>query len=276
MKIMFLGDVHGNDKFFTQAVKVAAADGCHAVIQVGDFGYWEHAKEGKSFLKWCERYLQEKGLTLYWLDGNHENHSVLRANYGPGGDRHKPTPEGFWQMRSNIFYLPRGVRWNWEGVDFMALGGAYSIDKDWRTEGKSWWPEERITAEEAEYASRPGNVDVMLTHDCPDGVDIPCLRAQQKNRYPESQDNRSLVASVVRAVRPILLVHGHYHERYSQVLAWPYDADDNGLIWHKTLVEGLACDWEYDNRAYISMDLRQIEDIKRRQIEPVVRRHDHS
>jgi Icc-related predicted phosphoesterase len=255
-KILAVGDTHGNDRFLTQAIKLAKKDlEADTILQAGDFGFWEHYKEGVSFLKWISRQLVEKGITLHWIDGNHENHTMLRQLYGPGGERHKPTEEGFWEIRENLFYIPRGTRWNWGGVDFMGLGGAYSVDKAWRTEGKSWWPEETITQDEVAYAVRPGNVDVIVSHDAPDGVPIPIFRADEKDKFPESRANRQQVLKVVQRTRPVLLIHGHYHCRYTDVFTW-----GNG----RTLVEGLGCDMDWDDRAYVSLDTDDLLAMKQR------------
>ncbi len=243
-KILLVGDTHGNDNFFGLACSTAAEYGCDKLFQVGDFGYWAHYKAGVDFLDACEAHLRDNNLKGYWLDGNHENHPLLRELYGPGGVDHNPDFQGFWKIRHNILYAPRGLRWEWDYITFMALGGAYSVDKEFRREGLSWWPEESITEEEAEFAMSGGYVDVMLTHDAPEGTDIPCLRRQRalrRDMFPESTQQRLLLRRVVDAVRPKMLVHGHYHNRYSDNL--------NG-----TVIEGLGADMQPLNEAVTVFD----------------------
>ena len=52
------------------------------------------------------------------------------------------------------------------------MGGAYSIDKRFREEGISWWPQESPSEEEFKSAketliSNGRRVDYILTHTCP-------------------------------------------------------------------------------------------------------------
>lgn len=244
MRVLAVGDIHGNDRFFARMCKEAVEQGCEGLLNVGDFGFWEHYEEGKSFLKWVERQLTEKDLWCWWLDGNHENHPLLWKTYGH-------DPHSIVQMRDHLFYLPRGYRWEWDGLKFLAVGGAYSVDKDDRVPGKSWWPTECIRDQDVEFAVsgsyKPNSphlepVDVLFSHDCPWGVDIPTLRAYQKNIFPRSKENREKLERVVKATRPKLVVHGHYHDSYSDRLDFPYGDENGEMAWHTTQIIGLGCD----------------------------------
>lgn len=247
MRILLLGDVHGNESWFNRACIEAVKQGCDLILQLGDFGYWEHHASGVRYLSSVEKSLAKYQLTCYWIDGNHENHTLLREKYVNEGNR---TSEGFYRIRENLYYIPRGARWTWDGVSFLGLGGAYSVDKvknsfygfRGRKEGSSWWPEEVITEAEAELAKQGGKVDVMVSHDCPWGVEIPGII---KDDFPESADNRKTLSDVVRAVRPNMLFCGHYHVRHSATLETPFQKTDDGpLGWHQTRIEILNRDGE--------------------------------
>jgi hypothetical protein len=41
----------------------------------------------------------------------------------------------------------RGEVYNIEGNSIFVMGGGYSLDKDFRTEGVSWWPQEMPSEE---------------------------------------------------------------------------------------------------------------------------------
>jgi hypothetical protein len=118
------------------------------------------------------------------------------------------------------------------------LGGAFSIDKEWRRKeeasltyltGKDhhetlWWSTETINFIEADLAKanalEKGPVDLMFTHDCPTGVDVPGIHAVDKWKWPETWQNRDLLREVVDVARPKLLVHGHYHTAYEGGFYW--------------------------------------------------------
>jgi len=165
------------------------------------------------------------GVDWYWLDGNHENFDALEEAV----DTTAAAPQ---QMLARLWYLPRGCTWTWDGCRFMALGGAYSIDKEYRKQGTSWWPQELLTREQVEMAMDRGPVDVLLTHDAPDGT-CPIVNGTYKGDHI-SRGNRKAVSAVMEAVAPRLLVHGHYHHRYTA------DAGD-------TTVEGLGRDGDGRN-----------------------------
>lgn len=222
-RVLFLGDTHGNLDSCAAAIQFAKRQSCDAVVQVGDFGYWEHLPEGVEFLDALDAKLSAAGLVLYFVDGNHENHEMLRSQYGPNED-------GWTHVRSHIVYLPRGHRWVWRGWRFLALGGAFSIDRRRRIKYHSWWPEEEITEAEVQAAISGGPVDVMVTHDVPSGADIgPILPVE------ETELGREKLTRVVEAVQPEIVIHGHYHRRVrSYVPAVPHcrtvglDADGSG------------------------------------------------
>lgn len=215
--VLLLGDVHGDAGWFRLVCDKAERLGVDTILQLGDFGYWEH-RDGGAFLDSCSDALAERSLDCIWIDGNHENHTVLRRNYGPEGDRHEAAPGGFWRIRPRLFYAPRGLRWEWHGATFVAAGGAYSIDKAYRVEGSSWWPEETLTDAEVEAIIGDGSkVDVVVAHDAPvlaEGVMGP-QTVGDKDSWPESKNNRVRVQRIVDRLRPKLLVHGHYHHRNS-------------------------------------------------------------
>ncbi len=219
-KLLVAGDWHGDTNHAYHVLVTASKRDCSAVMQVGDFGYWEHSQDGEKFLKNVSRQSVMQGVPVYFIDGNHENHTMLREKYGPTNEQHETTPEGFWVIRDNVFYIPRGIVWEWSGRRFMGLGGAYSVDRDWRImqELKKrkpltlWWPEEELTDDEVAAAVKAGEggIDVIFTHDKPRGSTPPWDRKD----LPECWPNQDRVLEVVKAVQPRLLFHGHLHVRY--------------------------------------------------------------
>src|SRR6185436_2239841 len=137
MKVLILGDVHGvwgDLNIVINAALQQHPDITH-LIQVGDFGYaWPGGKPfkfSKSFMDDCT-YEKARSLPFYWIDGNHENHDQLEKD------------QGAYQPR--MIYMPRGSVTDMLDDDdtdkrAMFFGGASSIDKAHRIQGKSWWPQ---------------------------------------------------------------------------------------------------------------------------------------
>lgn len=252
MKILIAGDTHGNLPHIQYLYQRAVAHSVDMIVQVGDFGFWEHTRDGAAYLDGVAKLADSHQTPLCWLDGNHENHTLLRSRYGPQGEQHKPTVEGFWTIRPRVFYLPRGVRWEWDNYRFMALGGAYSVDKEWRVREEVkhhadhtlWWPEEEIDQTELDCALRDGApLDVLLTHDKPRQANP---RWNRKN-FLECYPNQDKIAQVVKKHTPKLLVHGHLHFRYDDEIKC---ADDKN-----TRIVGLACDQDIPKKdSWIILD----------------------
>lgn len=249
MKIMIAGDTHGNLAHWRYLINTAHEARISTIVQVGDFGYWEHMPEGVRFLDRLERTLalDPDGIQVHFLDGNHDKTGLLIDKYDAV---QYLNPNGSIKVRQHINYLSRGLRWTWGGTRFIALGGAYSIDKAYRLElekqgsgkpGRYWFPEEEMTdADMAQILLDTEPVDVILAHDKPRASNPMWNR----KAFAECLPNQDRLQLAVNTLKPKLFVHGHLHYRYTDTIR---SGDDT---WTK--VEGLHCDpeatmhWPYD------------------------------
>lgn len=234
MKILLVGDTHGNGGFVRTAVKrYAEVSEADVIFQLGDFGFTFH----EHFIE-C---VQDVGLPWYWLDGNHDNHDFLSEpkRDADGNVIDLPPfsdPSRFHEIWPNIFYSARGHAWEWDGVHFLTCGGAFSIDRAYRTQHVSWWPQELITDAEVDRCVSQGKVDIVLSHDAPAGVD-PLEAMLEATGYKvgvESRLNREQMTKIIQACQPSHLYHGHYHFAYTGTA----DNGNGGLV----KVRGLDCD----------------------------------
>ncbi|WP_068059329.1 metallophosphoesterase family protein [Nocardia xishanensis] len=210
-RLAIAGDWHGNQFHAVRAIEYAAEQGADVIVHVGDFAYDFKPK----FMAAVQRALEDAGLVLGFVPGNHENWTYLDTREQEHGCTAIP-------LRPNIFYLPRCYRWTWGGVSFLALGGAHSVDRPWRVPGKSWWRRETITQAEADRAIAGGAADVMICHDVPSGVRIPCIESNPLG-FPQAEIyaadvHRARLREVVDVVQPRRLFAGHYHCRLTAEL----------------------------------------------------------
>lgn len=166
--IYLTGDIHGDisvnrlgSKRFTKQASLTKED---YVIILGDFGLvWDNSPQERYWLKW----LNNKNFTTLFIDGNHENFDLLYqypVKEWQGGLVH--------EIRPSIFHLMRGHAFNIGNHNIFVMGGAASIDKVYRKEGKSWWKQEIPNREEINRAldtleNHNYEFDYILTHNAP-------------------------------------------------------------------------------------------------------------
>lgn len=208
-RVLLAGDWHGNLAWAQGVIEHAGTRGIPVIVHLGDFGFWVPGYLTDQFLTGVEQACADAGVTLLWVDGNHEDHGSL--------NRIPLDPDtGVRVISEHVIHLPRGFRWTWFGKTWMALGGAHSVDRQDRIPGRSWWPEEHLSDDEVRRAIAGGPVDVIVAHDAPDRVSVPGLIP---GRFPLREvaigdRHREKVGEVVDATRPAVLFHGHYHVRY--------------------------------------------------------------
>jgi hypothetical protein len=206
-RIAFAGDWHGNGRWAVAAIEHAAQLGAGVIVHAGDFGYEFRA----AYVRDLTRALTRLGLHLWFVDGNHEDFSLLRL--------YPVRESGLREVSERIWHVPRGHRWTWSGTTFLGCGGAHSVDRQWREPGTSWWREETITDADATRCTTGGPVDVLVSHDCPAGVPIPGLAEPAAPRFPPedlalANEHRRRLRRIVDTCRPRTIVHGHYHVAY--------------------------------------------------------------
>lgn len=212
-EVLFAGDWHGSLYQAFNALDRAQMQDISVIIQLGDFGIY-NTEYSMKYLKQLNQSLKKRGQVLYFVDGNHEDFDYLYSL--------PIQSDGTRRVRSNIYHLPRGFRFTWLDVSFVALGGAHSVDRQVRRPHKSWWPQERVTPEELQATIDGGIGDVLLMHDSPAGApnlitDNPIRQAQAMQWFPQEElmqanDHREFLRPVLAAVQPVLIVHGHYHD----------------------------------------------------------------
>lgn len=198
------------------------------VVILGDFGLlWNNPPTDaeRRWLKW----LSGRNWTTLVVDGNHENFELLDAL--PEEERWG-GPVGV--IARGVFHLRRGYIYSIAGKSAFVFGGAESIDKAWRTPGKSWWPREILSFEEAERGfdslDRAGwRVDYVWTHAAPGRA---LRRLFGKNPAPGQGDEEKVKDPVSWYLNEIagklefsMWCFGHYH-----VQSPPFSAGAKGLF----------------------------------------------
>ncbi len=169
------GDTHGEENRFwymdSTIEKILEKD--DKLFIAGDWGYIrDDSCRERKFLK----FLSEKPYLILWIDGNHENFTLIRkypVEEWCGGKVHVISRDS--EGKPKIIHLMRGQVFTIEGKRIFTMGGACSRDQEMRIPYQSWWPEEMPDQEEMMEALSnlkrfDYEVDYIITHTGPESV----------------------------------------------------------------------------------------------------------
>lgn len=236
--VAFAGDWHGSHHFAERVIE-SLPERVDVIVHVGDFGY---SFDGK-FLNSVNKFARKAGIVVMFVDGNHENHEWLNAQ--PVDD------DGVRRLKPRVWHLPRGFRWEWYGLTFLAMGGAHSVDSQSRTPGVSWWPEETISIKDAYEAIDAGDADVVISHDTVDGYWVPGMAPEgvfPSHEIEMAERHRELLGEIVRGVNARYIWHGHYHAKYR-------------LEIRGVKITGLDCNRLHDDAVEGNIDIVDLEEL---------------
>jgi len=243
-RILVAGDWHGNQAWALNVIKrvpeLLADQTTRLVLHLGDFGIWPD-RDGERYLAAIDWALRQVSAELWFIDGNHEDFTVLAAMAS------QISADGRVRVRPGISHLPRGQRWQWHGRAWLACGGGVSLDRAARVPGRDWWPQEEITAAQEAAVIAGGRADVMACHDCPSGVLHKFPRPPRwwaPGDLARSNTHRERLQRIVNAARPTWLIHGHLHRAYRRTCDFGYGP---------VQVTGLSADGKFSNFAVLDV-----------------------
>lgn len=200
-RIIVAGDVHRDFGAFNALLNRRIPE---IVLQCGDFGYWPREPLSAIYGRESKDYPQDRpapkvheGTNVFWCDGNHEDHQELGL---------RETDE----LWPNVYYMPRGSILDLpDGRRVMFFGGASSIDRNTRTIGVDWFPEEVIRYSDITNIGYDGEVDIVISHTCPTEFDV-CPGVKEDGYYKDP--SRQALSYILRRYKPALWYFGHWHK----------------------------------------------------------------
>lgn len=168
MRLIFLGDIHGNFGLISQYINQYDIKDAH-IIQVGDFGVgFATLEKEKRMLEMIHHKLVKNNVFVWAIRGNHD--------FKPYFDN---DPFGL----TNIKLVKDYTVLNLEGKNILCIGGAVSVDRMWRKTNKqlqgiheeynkangidSWWHNELFVLDEQKLGEMR-DINIVVTHTCPD------------------------------------------------------------------------------------------------------------
>lgn len=201
--LALIGDIHGEFATLNRLLQQLPAEA--TVIQVGDYGLWP--EPGPRVRAAISEYLPpprpDPSRPVYWIDGNHEWAPLTR---GVTAVTH---------VSRNSWFIPRGTVLELAGLRIGFLGGADSVDRQWRIPEVSWFEDERISPADAtrlltNVGSEP--LDLLVTHTPPACIVEAMLGHREV--WPEFHGSAKAVEGVWQALGQPPLVAGHMHQSY--------------------------------------------------------------
>lgn len=170
-KFYITGDTHGNFNridYFCQRFETSKED---ILCILGDAGINYYLNKKDYMLK---QVLQDMPITFFCIHGNHEerpfNISTYITKKWNGGIVY------YEEEFPNILFAKDGEIYNINGKSILVIGGAYSVDKEYRLlKGWSWFKDEQPNKEIVKYIekqiTKQRHFDIVLTHTCPIGTE---------------------------------------------------------------------------------------------------------
>jgi Icc-related predicted phosphoesterase len=192
MTVLLISDIHAKfDVINTQVRHAEDTTGqpIDQVMALGDFGFFSDElhdyfrRDGNSFLR-----------PVACIDGNHEDHGNLHELAADYAD--------------HVTYKPRGSvhrLGSWRG---LCLGGARYMDA-WSTPRGCEITQDDVAAC---LSHAPEDIDLVLSHDCPEGIGMPNTAGLEHYGAPGVPQ----MARLAEHFRPRWWLFGHHHRWFDQ------------------------------------------------------------
>jgi predicted phosphodiesterase len=182
---IFIGDVHG---LYTQYKRIIRE---HTnTIQVGDMGVGFRRLNGSHRENPPYDLMLKKNARF--IRGNHDNPEVCRKH----------------------------SQWIHDGSvedDMMFVGGAFSIDREYRTKEYSWWEDEELSLSQLVFI-HDAYVTIepacMVTHDCP----VTVIKHMHSHHLFDNSRTQQALEAMWQKHKPKVWVFGHHHKSFDQVI----------------------------------------------------------
>lgn len=181
------------------------------LIICGDAGFvWDGNTRDKKWIDWISR----KPWTTIFVDGNHENHSLLQTY---------PVVDFFGakahRISESLFHIKRGEIMTINNETYFCFGGAFSHDIEYRVENVSWWQDELPTQKDIDNAianlkKHHNQVNYIITHDIPISVNMylgyntPIMDYYTHGKYVHLCN---FLQNILETVKFDTWFAGHYH-----------------------------------------------------------------
>ena len=165
--VYLTGDIHGDPERVVQFCLSMKPRRTDTIIILGDVAA---NYTGGQRDEWVKQTLEKLKINILCIHGNHEMRPSTIESY-----KLKEWRGGMvWYEEAypHLLFAKDGEIYTIEGKSYLAIGGAYSVDKFYRLERNyGWWSDEQPSEEIKRYVEsqidKVKRVDCVLSHTCP-------------------------------------------------------------------------------------------------------------
>ena len=235
------GDTHG--KVADRIIQNHLCEG-DALIILGDAGFNFYLNETDVKQK---ELVQRTGVKVFCVRGNHEERP---ENLGYHLEYNELVEQFVYAdpVASNIFYLVDGATYHIDGKSVLVLGGAYSVDKDYRLSKAAsdktwtgWFKDEQLSVAEQQriFEKVKGHsFDAVFSHTCPlrfvpsqcflSGIDQSKVDKTMEHWLETVENNINYKAWVFAHYHSNRIIYQNHEENKSVIMLFeeviPFDA----------------------------------------------------
>lgn len=176
------------------------------LLQVGDFGFHWPGEDNSGAIKNRVDFLRDGHVNIYFCAGNHEDHNALDALFQ---DNPQACENNIAEIEPGVYFARFGATLCLaEDVTVLFAGGAESSDKENRTEGLSWWPQEGVSDEDLARLEKIPYANWIISHTAPSTFLLNGSFTPAKAFEP----SRGKLATVLERYKPQRWFFGHFHD----------------------------------------------------------------
>lgn len=195
--VAFVGDIHGDLYDVSYQIEKLPSD-VKNIIFLGDigFGFFGDGQLENKFLKYIPKHIK-----IWLLRGNHDNPIYWEVKYIVN-----PYPRLNFIKDCDVL--------NINGKRFLVVGGGISIDRDYRTGGKSYWSDEYVKLPDKNLLE--DNIHGIISHS---GIKPPVLEGSLHPLIENSSDEmkadlkreEDIFNTILTIAKPKEWFYGHFH-----------------------------------------------------------------
>lgn len=215
-KWLVCGDQHGSYQYLLENLKSfydLYKPEELGIIALGDFGlnfYLNKTDEKKKAM------LNNRGYKFYLIRGNHEARPEDLPNIKKVFDEEVSNYIYLEEEYPNIRYLLDGRDYMFGKFHTLVLGGAYSVDKEYRLLNHyPWFPNEMLDKEEMEQILQLHDgetYDFILSHTCPISWEPQDLFLPMIDQSKVDKSMENFLEEIEKKVSWEYYLFGHYHD----------------------------------------------------------------